>query len=400
MNVDADDRLGWALVTQGDQEIVLVSAAGQAIRFGEDEVRSMGLAAGGVGGMRLGKRDRIVFAGVVEPQSELITVTSHGFAKRSSLAEYPTQGRNGGGVVTHKTVGRTGPVAAALLVDGAAFAYVAALAVKGAPRVLALDEIPPMGRGVQGKQVIDVGADNAVKTLRAVAGAPAGPSTSDEEDDAEKPRSAAVKTKPTAAAKPATVIPAVKAEAPVETKAKVTATPARKVATAEAVPASPSLNGQSSVKSPAAPAKAKTREGGRVAPAREDAQPAPIKANGEPPMRAAKAKAPAAPRVSPAKADRQSAAARSNSQPPAPTAKTKASAARVAPAKAKVAAPSAATAKAGGEKPAKVKPAPVAPLEQATLLTEARAAVPAGRPANPRSQKLAAVTSVKAPKKK
>jgi DNA gyrase subunit A len=100
INVDAKDRLGYCLRTTGDQELILVSSSGKSIRFQETEVRSMGLAAAGVGGMKLKKSERIVSADVVDADGELMTITETGFAKRSALSDYGIQGRNGGGIVT------------------------------------------------------------------------------------------------------------------------------------------------------------------------------------------------------------------------------------------------------------------------------------------------------------
>ncbi|HXF63009.1 MAG TPA: DNA gyrase subunit A, partial [Caldilineaceae bacterium] len=163
--VDEKDRLRWVLHTTGDQEVILVSSAGQAIRFAEDEVRSMGLAAGGVGGMKLKGNERLVYAAVVNPQGELMTMTSQGYAKRSPLDQYPVQGRNGGGVVTHKPTSRTGPVASALLLaplngDEAHSPAVVVLPRKGGAKVTPVAEVPVMGRGVQGKPVVEASEAN------------------------------------------------------------------------------------------------------------------------------------------------------------------------------------------------------------------------------------------------
>ncbi len=76
LNVDSGDRLAFAFLTPGGQEVILVSAAGQSIRFGEEEVRVMGLPAGGVGGMKLKAKDQIVYAGLVRPDGELVTITA------------------------------------------------------------------------------------------------------------------------------------------------------------------------------------------------------------------------------------------------------------------------------------------------------------------------------------
>src|SRR5690606_21257668 len=83
---------------------------------------------------------------------------------------YPTQGRNGGGVVTHKPTGRTGPVISALLLPAEPPEEVVVLPRNGAVQVMSLSDIPVMGRGVQGKQVVNLSAGNAVvavKTVRA-----------------------------------------------------------------------------------------------------------------------------------------------------------------------------------------------------------------------------------------
>ncbi len=166
MNVDDKERLEWAFRTRGDQEVILVSAQGQSIRFTEEDVRSMGLPAGGVGGMKLKKKDRIVFAGVVDATGELLTVTSGGFAKRSALSEYSVQGRNGGGIVTHKVTDKTGDVAAAVVLppksDNAWIVFVTA---KGSPKAALTVETPVMGRSVQGKPVVVASAQDGIAAV-------------------------------------------------------------------------------------------------------------------------------------------------------------------------------------------------------------------------------------------
>ncbi len=170
-SVDEKDRMAWAFVTQGKQEIVLVSAEGQAIRFQETEVRSMGLLAGGVSGMKLQKGDSLVYADTVEPNGELVTVTTQGYAKRSALLEYPVQGRNGGGVVTHKPTPRTGNVVAALMLKEAApDEMVAMITRKGVAKPLALTEVPVMGRGVQGKLVLEIVGSDSIATIKRING--------------------------------------------------------------------------------------------------------------------------------------------------------------------------------------------------------------------------------------
>ena len=105
--------------------------------------------------MKLKKGDQVVQALVVDPQGELLTLTQFGYAKRSSLELYSSQGRNGGGIVTHKPSGRTGKVAAALLLNGNSPDALVVVPSKGAVKVIEVADIPQMGRGVQGKRVVD-----------------------------------------------------------------------------------------------------------------------------------------------------------------------------------------------------------------------------------------------------
>jgi DNA gyrase subunit A len=100
INLDDGDELGWARLTRGEDEIILVTELGQALRFAEDEVRPMGRTAGGVTGIRLEDGDYVTSMEVIEPGGELLLVTTRGYGKRTALSEYPVKGRATGGVHT------------------------------------------------------------------------------------------------------------------------------------------------------------------------------------------------------------------------------------------------------------------------------------------------------------
>ncbi len=103
MRVEKGDSLGWARWTNGEAEIILATASGSAIRFREDEVRDMGLPAGGVGGIKLkGDIDGVVSMDLARPGAYLWSILDNGLAKATELAEYPVQGRNGQGVINIK----------------------------------------------------------------------------------------------------------------------------------------------------------------------------------------------------------------------------------------------------------------------------------------------------------
>ncbi|MDM8531929.1 DNA gyrase subunit A [Anaerolineales bacterium HSG25] len=118
LTLDEDDKLGWVKLTDGSNEVIVVSRSGQAIRFRETDVRSMGRTAAGVGAMRLKSDDEIRGMDVVEADAQLLVVTEKGYAKRTLLSEYNLQRRNGGGVRTlSKTaMDRTGDIVAARVV--------------------------------------------------------------------------------------------------------------------------------------------------------------------------------------------------------------------------------------------------------------------------------------------
>jgi DNA gyrase subunit A len=114
MDVETGDRLGWAFPTDGNCEILLTTAHGQAIRFREDEVRPTGLPAGGMRGIKLsGSSDRVVSANIAMDGQHVWSITDDGVAKISAIEDYPTQGRAGQGVIDMRLPKDSHEVAAA-----------------------------------------------------------------------------------------------------------------------------------------------------------------------------------------------------------------------------------------------------------------------------------------------
>ena len=113
INLRDRDELMDVLLTDGKDEVILVSRKGQAIRFKETTARPMGRATAGVIGMRLSEDDEVLSLGVVSQGEELISVTAQGYGKRSKLADYPTKGRGGKGVIGHQLTKKTGLLAGA-----------------------------------------------------------------------------------------------------------------------------------------------------------------------------------------------------------------------------------------------------------------------------------------------
>jgi DNA gyrase subunit A len=119
MNLGPGDELGWARSTFGDQEFIIVTAGGRALRFAETEVRAMGRSAAGVGAIDLSEEDSVACFDVVEPGGDLLIITQNGYGKRTPLSEYPVHGRKTGGqwTLAHTRLEETGKIVAARVVQ-------------------------------------------------------------------------------------------------------------------------------------------------------------------------------------------------------------------------------------------------------------------------------------------
>lgn len=116
IKIDDDDGLIGVVVSNGEQDIMLCSSNGKAIRFAESDARPMGRSTRGVTGMRMAQGERVISMTLVSDRASLLAVSENGFGKRTSVAEYNVQKRGGQGVFTLKTGGRNGAMIGALLV--------------------------------------------------------------------------------------------------------------------------------------------------------------------------------------------------------------------------------------------------------------------------------------------
>ncbi len=115
INLKPGDELIDVKLTDGKDDVFLVSRRGQAIRFKESLVRPMGRSTAGVIGMRLGEGDRVISLGLSSMGQEMISVTEQGYGKRSPLKDYPLRGRGGKGVIGHQLTKKTGLLAGAFV---------------------------------------------------------------------------------------------------------------------------------------------------------------------------------------------------------------------------------------------------------------------------------------------
>ncbi len=113
VNLREGDELVDAFLTHGEDDVLLVSRKGQAIRFPNGAVRPMGRATGGVIGMKLRSGDEVIAAMIADDTADLLVVTENGYGKRTRMSEYPRKGRGGMGVQTVKLTEAKGQLAGA-----------------------------------------------------------------------------------------------------------------------------------------------------------------------------------------------------------------------------------------------------------------------------------------------
>ena len=147
------DALGWVRVTDGTDNILLVSRGGKAIQFYENDVRVMGRAAAGVRGMRVASTDALIVGCVAGKEAKyILTVSENGMGKISSLEDYREQGRGGSGIKVGATTEKTGAIIGAftLTVEEKESNSVILISKSGQTIRVPLAEVRVTGRTTQG----------------------------------------------------------------------------------------------------------------------------------------------------------------------------------------------------------------------------------------------------------
>ena len=175
IKIEDGDKLIDCKLTEGHNEIVLITHEGMSIRFSEEEVKDQGRDTVGVWGIRPSKGDYIVGTAIVNKDAQLLVAGENGLGKRTSFEEYRLQGRGGKGIITMKTNDKTGAVAGALTVRDDDELML--ITNKGKMVRTRISEIRETGRNAQGVKLIDLRAN---EVLQAIA-----PVVSDEEDEEE-----------------------------------------------------------------------------------------------------------------------------------------------------------------------------------------------------------------------
>lgn len=155
IELEENNRLVGVAITEGNQDIMLFSSEGKAVRFEESEVRAMGRTARGVRGMTLPDDGEVISLIVADPEAQILTACENGYGKRTLVSEFPTKGRGGKGMLAIRTSERNGKLMGVVQVkDGNEIMLISDQGTMVRTRV---DEVSVMGRDTQGVTLIRLG---------------------------------------------------------------------------------------------------------------------------------------------------------------------------------------------------------------------------------------------------
>jgi DNA gyrase subunit A len=166
INIDADDELIEAQITDGTNDVVLATSRGLSIRFTEKDVREMGRTATGVRGIQLERDDHVIGMVVIRRDATLLVVSERGLGKRSVLADYRVQKRGGKGIITLKCTDKTGAVVA--LKEVIPDDELMIVTRHGVIIRLPVEGIRVIGRNTQGVKVMNLDSGDAVMDVARV----------------------------------------------------------------------------------------------------------------------------------------------------------------------------------------------------------------------------------------
>ena len=177
LNLKEGDEVVRVRPTSGENDVLLITKKGKAIRFSESKVRPMGRTATGVIGIKLDDDDEVVSCDIVnDDNDELLVVTEHGYGKRTKLAQFPTKGRSGKGMIAMKVTKARGDLVGASVVTPEDEVFV--ISNDGVVIRMAAKTISRQGRPATGVRVMKFTGDTRVSAIAPVVGEQAEDDTS------------------------------------------------------------------------------------------------------------------------------------------------------------------------------------------------------------------------------
>ena len=167
INLDDGDELKWIRVTDGDNEVVISTSQGQAIRFHEKDVRSMGRSARGVRGIRLRSGDQVIGMDVVEDDTSIFVISEFGYGKRTKISQFTAHARGGVGIRSAIVNKKTGNLIGVKALTETANEVII-ISTNGQTIRLGLKDISELGRATQGVRIMRLNDGDTVASLALV----------------------------------------------------------------------------------------------------------------------------------------------------------------------------------------------------------------------------------------
>ncbi|MDO4870996.1 MAG: DNA gyrase subunit A [Candidatus Saccharibacteria bacterium] len=165
IKLDDGDELRWIKKTSGNDDVIISTSAGQAIRFNEKDARSMGRSARGVRGVRLRPNDTVVGMDVISDDSKkLLVISENGYGKMTNINLFPTHKRGGVGIKAATVTAKTGPIITARTVHDE-IEEILMMSCKGQMIRIDINDIPSLGRTTQGVRIMRMNDGDAVASI-------------------------------------------------------------------------------------------------------------------------------------------------------------------------------------------------------------------------------------------
>ena len=164
IKLDDGDELRWVRQSTGENDVVISTSFGQAIRFSEKDARPMGRSARGVRGIRLRPGDKVVGMDIVEEGRNLLVISEKGYGKMTKVANFPSHRRGGVGIKAAVVSGKTGNIVDVRAID-ADVSEIIAISAGGQTIRVAVKDIPTLGRATQGVRIMKLGDGDSVVSV-------------------------------------------------------------------------------------------------------------------------------------------------------------------------------------------------------------------------------------------
>jgi DNA gyrase subunit A len=168
INLDDGDELKWIRMTSGDDEVVISTSQGQAIRFNEKDARPLGRVSRGVRGIRLRSDDHVIGMDIVEAGSSIFVISKYGYGKQTKVAQFTPHARGGVGIRSAVVNSKTGELVGVKTLASSDGQEAIIISKNGQTIRLGVKDIPVLGRATQGVRIMRLNNNDEVVSLALV----------------------------------------------------------------------------------------------------------------------------------------------------------------------------------------------------------------------------------------